>query len=53
MVAYLAFRLTIDAIKPDPKLAGLSALQWACLAGLLYYGAHLPRRFVSVVQEKV
>jgi phosphatidylglycerol---prolipoprotein diacylglyceryl transferase len=38
MVGYMAFRLAVDAIKPDPKLAlGLSSIQWACAATLLYY----------------
>jgi phosphatidylglycerol:prolipoprotein diacylglycerol transferase len=38
MVAYLSLRLIVDAIKPDPRLAlGLSAIQWAALAGLVYY----------------
>ena len=38
MVGYLAIRLVVDAIKPDPRLAlGLSAIQWAALAGLAYY----------------
>jgi prolipoprotein diacylglyceryltransferase len=38
MVGYLAFRLAVDAVKPDPSiLLGLSTIQWACLAMLLYY----------------
>ncbi len=38
MIAYLAFRFLLDFIKPtDPVLAGLSAIQFACLGGLLYY----------------
>lgn len=38
MIAYLGFRLLADAIKPDPVLVlGLGAIQWACVAGLLYY----------------
>jgi phosphatidylglycerol---prolipoprotein diacylglyceryl transferase len=43
MIAYLTFRLTIDAIKPDPHpLLGLSAIQIACLLGLAYYAPRLP-----------
>jgi phosphatidylglycerol:prolipoprotein diacylglycerol transferase len=36
---YLAFRLLVDFLKPDPPriFLGLSAIQWACLAGLGYY----------------
>jgi phosphatidylglycerol---prolipoprotein diacylglyceryl transferase len=44
MIAYLSFRLWIDFIKPDfhPWL-GLSAIQIACLLGLIYYSQNLPR----------
>jgi phosphatidylglycerol---prolipoprotein diacylglyceryl transferase len=44
MIAYLLFRLLIDFIKPDfhPWL-GLSAIQIACLCGLIYYCRNLPR----------
>jgi phosphatidylglycerol---prolipoprotein diacylglyceryl transferase len=37
--SYLAFRLAVDFIKPEPPplLLGMSAIQWACVAGLLYY----------------
>jgi phosphatidylglycerol---prolipoprotein diacylglyceryl transferase len=38
MMAYLAFRVLVDAIKPDLRLAlGLSAIQWAALLTLTYY----------------
>jgi prolipoprotein diacylglyceryltransferase len=37
-VSYLLFRLAVDAIKPGVALAlGLTAIQWACVAGLSYY----------------
>jgi phosphatidylglycerol---prolipoprotein diacylglyceryl transferase len=44
MMAYLLFRLWIDFIKPDfhPWL-GLSAIQIACLLGLIYYSRNLPK----------
>lgn len=40
MTAYLSFRFAVDFLKPDPPpiLLGLSAIQWACAAGVLYYG---------------
>ena len=39
MVAYLGFRLLVDFIKPEFRpLLGLSAIQTACLGGLVYYG---------------
>jgi phosphatidylglycerol---prolipoprotein diacylglyceryl transferase len=37
MLAYLGFRIVVDAIKPGVSVAlGLTAIQWACLAGVLY-----------------
>jgi prolipoprotein diacylglyceryltransferase len=36
--AYLAWRLGVEFLKPVTPLAlGLSAIQWACVAGLLHY----------------
>ena len=36
--SYLAFRLLVDTIKPGVALVlGLTAIQWACVCGLLYY----------------
>jgi len=38
MIAYLGFRFCIDFIKPEFRpLLGLSAIQIACFAGLIYY----------------
>jgi prolipoprotein diacylglyceryltransferase len=37
LAAYLAWRLAIDFLKPEPAFGGLSAIQWACVAGLLWY----------------
>lgn len=34
---YMAFRLLVDFIKPGLPLAGLTAIQWTCLAVLLHY----------------
>lgn len=45
MIAYLSFRLAIDFIKPDRPPWGLSAIQVACVLGLVYYWPHL-RRFL-------
>lgn len=33
--AYLAFRLLVDELKPYEQLAGLGAIQWACVLGLV------------------
>jgi phosphatidylglycerol---prolipoprotein diacylglyceryl transferase len=45
MLAYLAFRLLIDAIKPVPYAypGGLSGIQLLCIAGLCYYCRDMPR----------
>ncbi len=38
IVAYLAFRLVVDAVKPEVRLAlGLSAIQWTALAVIVHY----------------
>jgi phosphatidylglycerol---prolipoprotein diacylglyceryl transferase len=37
LVGYLAFRLAVDFLKPDPRFLGLSAIQWACAAALCWY----------------
>ena len=44
MVAYFAFRLLCDFLKPDVRVfLALSSIQWACLAMLLYYRADILR----------
>jgi prolipoprotein diacylglyceryltransferase len=44
MVAYLGFRFLIDFIKPDfHPILGMSAVQLACLLGLLYYCRSIPQ----------
>jgi prolipoprotein diacylglyceryltransferase len=46
MIAYLSFRLLIDFIKPDfHPILGFSAIQLACVLGLLYYHRHIPPMF--------
>jgi prolipoprotein diacylglyceryltransferase len=44
MMAYLAFRLVEDFLKPTIHFGGLCAIQWACLAGLIYYVSGIPQR---------
>jgi phosphatidylglycerol---prolipoprotein diacylglyceryl transferase len=42
MVAYFAFRLACDFLKPDVRvLLGMSSIQWASLAMLAYYARDL------------
>jgi prolipoprotein diacylglyceryltransferase len=44
MVAYLSFRILVDAIKPGVPIAlGLTAIQWAAIAGLAYYSRAIVR----------
>jgi phosphatidylglycerol---prolipoprotein diacylglyceryl transferase len=44
MMAYLWFRFLIDFIKPDfHGFLGITAIQMACLLGLIYYSQNLPR----------
>jgi phosphatidylglycerol:prolipoprotein diacylglycerol transferase len=38
LTAYLAWRLVIDFLKPQPLAVGLNVIQWACVAGLLTLG---------------
>ena len=46
MVAYFAYRLIVDFIKPGAPIAisivGLTTIQWACAAMLVYYAPDLP-----------
>jgi phosphatidylglycerol---prolipoprotein diacylglyceryl transferase len=43
MIGYLLFRLFIDFIKPgEHLLLGMTAIQLACIAGLIYYAKFLP-----------
>ncbi len=37
LFSYMAWRLGIDFLKPDPRFAGLSAIQWLCFMTLLWY----------------
>jgi prolipoprotein diacylglyceryltransferase len=39
LAAYLAWRLAIDFLKPEPHVAGLNMIQWACVAGLIALAA--------------
>ena len=37
LVAYLAWRLVIDFLKPQPLIFGLNLIQWACMAGIVAF----------------
>jgi phosphatidylglycerol---prolipoprotein diacylglyceryl transferase len=47
MVGYMSWRLAIDFLKPEARLAGLSGIQWACSAMLLYYAGDILRWVVD------
>ncbi|HKF48172.1 MAG TPA: prolipoprotein diacylglyceryl transferase family protein [Terracidiphilus sp.] len=38
MAGYLAWRLAIDFLKPQPLIGGMNLIQWACVAGLCALG---------------
>jgi phosphatidylglycerol:prolipoprotein diacylglycerol transferase len=54
MASYLLFRLIVDFLKPEPPpiAGGLSAIQWACVAGLSYYGWVLFQRVLTRNDER-
>jgi phosphatidylglycerol---prolipoprotein diacylglyceryl transferase len=37
MTGYLGCRVLVDFLKPEPRFAGLTSIQWVALAVLLYY----------------
>lgn len=39
LAGYLAWRLVIDFLKPQPLIHGLNLIQWMCIAGLLALAA--------------
>jgi prolipoprotein diacylglyceryltransferase len=41
LAAYLAWRIAIDFLKPQPLVHGMNLIQWACAAGLATLGALL------------
>ncbi len=47
MIAYMSFRFAVEFLKPGVSMAGLAALQWLCLAALVYYRRDLIRLFAN------
>lgn len=45
MFVYMAWRLCVDFLKPGIPFAGLTALQWACVAAMLWYARDTFRIF--------
>jgi len=50
MAAYLTWRLLIDFLKPQPLVAGMNLIQWACMAGLIVLGIGEARRLREVAR---
>ena len=51
LLAYVAFRLLVDFIKPGLRVGGLSVIQWACVATLAFYAPHAGRLMKEVRGE--
>ena len=51
MVAYFAFRLTVEFLKPGTPIGGLTAIQWASAAMLIYYARDLPRLWQLIISD--
>jgi phosphatidylglycerol---prolipoprotein diacylglyceryl transferase len=49
MAAYLGWRLVIDFLKPQPLVAGMNWIQWACVVGLVVLAVGESRRAVRGV----
>jgi len=52
MIGYLSFRLAIEGLKDTATVGGLTAIQWACAATLLYYAAAIRRRASASLQPE-
>jgi prolipoprotein diacylglyceryltransferase len=52
MVGYLSWRLATGFLSPDPALGPLTAIQWTCVAGLMYYGRDI-RRWCTGAHHRV
>lgn len=51
MGAYLSFRLGVECLKPSLKIyGGMSAIQWACVGGLIALLISLMRIFSAAIQ---
>ncbi len=53
LFGYMFWRLAIDFLKPEPRLAGLTAIQWCCAAAMVWYARDIaalmtPRRTAVV-----
>jgi phosphatidylglycerol:prolipoprotein diacylglycerol transferase len=53
MVAYFGWRLFIDFIKPDARLLGMTSLQWASIAMLIFYSRDVFRWITAPLPAKI
>lgn len=51
LAGYLAWRVAIDFLKPQPLAAGLNVIQWACVAGLAAMALLRLREAVTATKE--
>ena len=52
LILYFFWRLLVDFLKPYPRFAGLGTLQWACVAGLLWYARDAVRIIASMNTQR-
>lgn len=52
MVVYCGWRVGIDYLKPEARIFGLSSIQWACVAVLLYYARDIRRWMLHSQKRK-
>jgi phosphatidylglycerol---prolipoprotein diacylglyceryl transferase len=52
MVSYFGWRLAIDFIKPDPRVLGITSLQWASIAMILFYSSDVFRWIAAAIPIK-
>jgi len=45
VIAYCAWRVFVDVLKPGVRFGGFTMLQWACIAALIWYARDLVRLF--------
>jgi phosphatidylglycerol---prolipoprotein diacylglyceryl transferase len=53
VLAYFAWRFAVDFLKPGVRFGGLTLLQWACVAALLWYARDLLRMTASLRTTEV
>jgi hypothetical protein len=52
VLAYFTWRLFVDSLKPGVPFAGLTVLQWTCVAAILWYSPDLWRMIFGASKPK-